>query len=264
MKIGFIGCGNMARAMIGGILKKELVKKEDIMASDRGEEALLVAKEAFGISTYADNCQVAGQVDVLFLAVKPIFYEQVITEIRESVSKNCLLVSIAPGKSIDWILQCFGKDLALVRAMPNTPALVGEGMAGLCYSLRVKKEEKALAESLFSSFGKCQEVEERLMDAVVSASGSAPAYVFMMIEAMADAAVAEGMPRDKAYTFASQAILGSAKMVMETGMHPGALKDMVCSPGGTTIEAVRILEERGFRSSLMEAMRVCAKKARES
>lgn len=264
MKIGFIGCGNMARAMIGGILGEGLVKKEEILASDKGEEVLLSASEKLGIVTCKDNCKVAMEADVLFLAVKPIFYEQVIREIRGSVKENCMVVSIAPGKTLEWIGKCFERELLLVRAMPNTPALVGEGMAGICYGDKVGKEQKELIVRLFSSFGKCREVEEGLMDAVVSVSGSAPAYVFMMIEAMADAAVADGLSRDAAYTFASQAVLGSAKMVLETGCHPAALKDMVCSPAGTTIEAVRVLEERGFRSSIMEAMKVCTQKAKKS
>ena len=148
--------------------------------------------------------------------------------------------------------------MKLVRTMPNTPALVGEGMTAACVNRHVTEEEKAYALRLLSSFGKVRLVPEHLIDAVVAVSGSAPAYVFLFIEAMADAAVAEGMPRAQAYEFAAQAVYGSAKMVMETGKHPGELKDMVCSPGGTTIEAVRVLEEKGFRSAVTEAMRACA------
>jgi pyrroline-5-carboxylate reductase len=146
--------------------------------------------------------------------------------------------------------------------MPNTPALVGEGITAVCANDRVTEEELGYVCSVLKSFGKAEVVGENLMDAVVSVSGSSPAYVFIFIEAMADAAVADGMPRSQAYQFAAQAVYGSAKMVLETGLHPGQLKDMVCSPGGTTIEAVRVLEEKGFRSSVMEAMRACTKKAR--
>ena len=155
-----------------------------------------------------------------------------------------------------------GKARKIVRCMPNTPALVGEGCTGVSVSENVTKEETALALSLLQSFGMAQEVPERLMDAVVAVSGSAPAYVFLFIEAMADAAVAEGMPRNQAYTFAAQTVLGSAKMVLETGKHPAELKDMVCSPGGTTIDAVKVLEKRGLRSAIMEAMEACAEKSR--
>ena len=146
--------------------------------------------------------------------------------------------------------------------MPNTPALVGEGITAVCKNSLVNKEEFSYIMSLLSSFGLAEEISENLMDVVVSVSGSSPAYVFMFIEAMADAAVLDGMPRDKAYKFAAQAVLGSAKMVIETGKHPGELKDMVCSPAGTTIEAVRILEEKGFRSSVIEAMKACTDKSR--
>ena len=146
--------------------------------------------------------------------------------------------------------------------MPNTPAMVGAGMTAACANALVTKEELEKVLTILRSFGEVEVVSEHLIDAVVSASGSSPAYVFMMIEAMADAAVAEGMPRVQAYKFAAQAVMGSAKMILETGKHPGELKDMVCSPAGTTIEAVQVLEERGFRSAIIEAMRVCAEKSR--
>ena len=147
--------------------------------------------------------------------------------------------------------------------MPNTPAMVGEGMMGMCAGENVTAEEFAMVQKLCESFGKTERVTEQLMDVVTSVSGSAPAYVFMFIEAMADAAVADGMPRASAYKFAVQAVLGSAKMVLDTGKHPGELKDMVCSPGGTTIEAVRVLEEKGLRSAVIEAMKACTKKSRD-
>lgn len=146
--------------------------------------------------------------------------------------------------------------------MPNTPAMVLEGMTGVCHNSYVTAEELESALCILRAFGEAEVVPEKLMDAVVAVSGSSPAYVYMMIEAMADAAVAEGMPRAQAYKFAAKAVMGSAKMVLETGKHPGELKDMVCSPAGTTIEAVKVLEATGFRSSIMEAMEVCAEKCR--
>ena len=159
--------------------------------------------------------------------------------------------------------ELFGKPVKIVRTMPNTPALVGEGITGVCKNELVTEEELSYICKIFSGFGKAEVLSEKLMDVVVSVSGSSPAYVFLFIEAMADAAVADGMPRAQAYKFAAQAVYGSAKMVLETGKHPGELKDMVCSPGGTTIEAVRVLEEKGFRSSVIEAMKACVKVAKE-
>ncbi len=263
MKLGFIGLGNMASAMIGGMLKKGLVSSQDILGSDVSEVGRAKAAEQFGIETCADNKKVAAEADILFFAVKPIFLAQVLGEITDVVKDNTIIVSIVAGKSIDFIVQGMGgKARKIVRCMPNTPALVGEGCTGVCASESVTKEELNQVLELLQSFGVAQEVPERLMDAVVAVSGSSPAYVFLFIEAMADAAVAAGMPRNQAYTFAAQAVLGSAKMVLETGKHPGELKDMVCSPGGTTIDAVKVLEQKGFRAAVMEAMEACAEKSR--
>ncbi len=263
MKIGFIGLGNMASAIIGGILKKGLVGSADIIGSDVSVTGCAKAAEQFGIRTGSDNKKVAAEADILFLAVKPIFLPQVLTEICESVKENTVIVSIVAGKSIAFIQEGMGgRERKIVRTMPNTPALVGEGCTGVSPSKNVTKEELEQVIALLGSFGVAQEVPERLMDAVVGVSGSSPAYVFMFIEAMADAAVAAGMPRQQAYDFAAQAVYGSAKMVLETGMHPAQLKDMVCSPGGTTIDAVKVLEEKGFRSAVMSAMEACIEKSK--
>ena len=198
----------------------------------------------------------------MILAVKPKFYEEVITQVRDQVRAEQIVVSIAPGKTVKWLEGLFEKPVKLVRCMPNTPALVGEGMTGMCANDRLTEEERNEVCTILEGCGKVEQVEEGLMDAVVSVSGSSPAYVFLFIEAMADAAVADGMPRAQAYRMAAQAVLGSAKMVLETGKHPGELKDMVCSPGGTTIEAVRVLEEKGMRSAVIEAMKACTEKAK--
>ena len=173
------------------------------------------------------------------------------------------MISIAAGQTMENIERLFGKNIKLVRSMPNTPALVLEGATGVCFNEKISDEDKKTAMDIFSSFGIAREVPESMIDAVIGVSGSSPAYVFLFIEAMADAAVAEGMPRAQAYELAAQSVLGSAKMVLETGKHPGELKDMVCSPAGTTIEAVRVLEKEGFRSAVMEAIKACVKKARE-
>ena len=205
----------------------------------------------------ADNKEVAEFADVLFLAVKPQYYAEVIDQIKDVVRDDTIVISIAPGKSLEWFDQAFGKQLKVIRTMPNTPAMVKEGMMGMCPNVLVTDEETALVKDICDGFSETEIITENLMDVVTAVSGSSPAYVFMFIEAMADAAVAGGMPRQQAYKFAAQAVLGSAKMVLETGKHPGELKDMVCSPAGTTIQAVRVLEEKGMRSAVIEAMMKC-------
>ena len=261
-KIGFIGCGNMAKAMIGGIVGKKLVAPEDIIASNRSRKALDHARETWGITVTEDNISVAEESEILILAVKPQFYSQVIGEIKAVVREEQLIVSIAPGKTLSWMEEQFGRPLKFIRCNPNTPALVGEGISSVSPGDRVTEEELKQVIEILESFGKASVVPETMSEAVIAVSGSAPAYVFMFIEAMADGAVSLGMPRTQAYEFAAQAVLGAAKMVQETGMHPGALKDMVCSPGGTTIQAVRVLEDKGLRSSVIEAMTACAEKAK--
>ncbi|WP_455718894.1 pyrroline-5-carboxylate reductase [Anaerosporobacter sp.] len=262
MKLGFIGCGNMASAMLGGIIKNNIVACNDIISSDLNIKALEEAKNTLGIHVTTDNKEVVEQAEIIVLSIKPQFYASVIDEIKELIKDNQIIITIAPGQTLDGLKAAFGREVKIVRTMPNTPALVSEGITAMCYNKNVSEKEAELVASILSGFGKVEVVTENLMDAVVGVSGSSPAYVFMFIEALADGAVAAGMPRDKAYTFAGQAVLGSAKMVLETGKHPGELKDMVCSPAGTTIEAVRVLEKEGFRSSVMEAVKACIDKAR--
>ncbi len=266
VKLGFIGLGNMASAVIGGILKEGIAAPEDIIGSAKTKETAEKKAKEFGIEVCTENGKVAEQADVLVLAVKPQFFPEVISEIRDILGKETLVISVAAGKTIKYIEEQFGgsgNGLKLIRCMPNTPALVLEGCTGFCVNGYVNQEEKELAERLFCSFGKAIEVPERLMDTVGSVSGSSPAFVFMFIEALADGAVAEGMPRAQALEFAAQAVLGSAKLVLESGMHPGELKDMVCSPGGTTIQGVRTLEKGGMRSAVMEAVIACAEKSKK-
>lgn len=257
MKIGFIGCGNMGTAMVKGILDSGKCKDSEIMISAKTAQSLEKKKTELGVLTSQDNRAVAEFADLLFLAVKPQFYEEVLKEIKDSVRAGQLIISIAPGKTLAWLAEQIGNDKKIIRTMPNTPAMVKEGMMGMCVNENVTEEEIALVCDICSGFSKTEVIAEHLMDVVTAVSGSSPAYVFMFIEAMADAAVAGGMPRKQAYTFAAQAVLGSAKMVLETGMHPGELKDMVCSPAGTTIQAVRVLEEKGLRSAVFEAMEKC-------
>ena len=262
MKIGFIGCGNMASAMIGGILKNGVFDKNEIIVSNLTEEGSKRSREKLGVVTTMDNCEVVKNANIVILAVKPQFYEEVISQIKGCLTPDHMIVGIAPGKTLAWLEEKCEQPLKVARLMPNTPALVGEGITAACSNENVTPEELDTVTGILRGFGKCEVVPEHLMDVVTSVSGSSPAYVFMFIEAMADAAVEQGMPRAQAYKFAAQAVMGSAKMVLETGKHPGELKDMVCSPAGTTIKAVRVLEKEGLRSAVIEAMDACADAAK--
>lgn len=261
MKLGFIGAGNMAQAMIGGVLGSGLLQKDDIIASAATQNTIEKVQKQYGIRTTLNNRE-AADADIVFLAVKPAYCGQVIEEIKDTVSEQQIIVSIAAGKTMAWLEEKFGGKKKIIRTMPNTPALVGEGITAVCPNDNISTEELQSVCKILESFGRAEVVQESMMDAVIAVSGSSPAYVFLFIEAMADAAVAEGMPRATAYQFAAQSVLGSARMVLETGKHPGELKDMVCSPAGTTIEAVRVLERKGLRGSVMECMRACADKSR--
>ncbi len=257
MKLGFIGTGNMASAIMGGVIGKGLFKPEEIIGADLFAPGRERAREQFGIQVTADNKEVVKNAEVIILSVKPQFYAEVIAVIRDEMTDDKIIITIAPGKTLSWLAEQFGKAVKIVRTMPNTPAMVGAGMTAACPNEHMTEEGTARVKEILESFSKVEFVPEKLMDVVTAVSGSSPAYVYMFIEAMADAAVSGGMPRAQAYQFAAQAVFGSAKMVLDTGKHPGELKDMVCSPAGTTIGAVRTLEEKGFRSAVIEAMKVC-------
>lgn len=259
-KIGFIGMGNMGSAMLKGALNK--FEKNDILFTDVNCEVMQNVTSKTGVNHVDSNAELANSVKYIILAVKPQFFSGVLKNIENVVTKDHVVISIAPGISRENIMDSLGYDIRIVRAMPNTPALLGEGMTGVCYDAgQFTYEEKEVIASIFSSFGKFRIVDERLMSAVTCASGSSPAYVYMFIEAMADGVVKHGMPRDMAYEMVAQTVLGAAKMVLETDKHPGALKDMVCSPGGTTIAGVAALEEYGFRNSIIKACDECYKVA---
>ncbi|NBI07156.1 pyrroline-5-carboxylate reductase [Senegalia massiliensis] len=261
--LGFIGGGNMGKAMIGGILESKIFAPENIMVSDLNTDLLNTIEENYGVKTTKDNNVLIKHSQIIVLAVKPHICDIVIKEIKDKIKEDAIIVSIAAGKSIEQIEENFNKDVKIVRVMPNTPALVGKGMSAISSNNKVSEVELEQIINIFESFGEVELVDEKLMDVVTGTSGSSPAYVYMFIEAIADGAVLEGMPRDKVYKMAAQAVLGAAQMVLTTGKHPGELKDMVCSPGGTTIEAVKTLEDKGFRSAVMEAVRECVKKSRE-
>ncbi|WP_278337326.1 pyrroline-5-carboxylate reductase [Clostridium cochlearium] len=261
--MGLIGCGNMAQAMITGIVSSKIVFGENVFVSDKDEEKLKYIKEKFNVNISKDNKEVAENSDIIILAVKPNKYGEVIQGIKDYVKKDVIIVVIGAGITIDYVEESFEKKLKIIRTMPNTPALVGEGMSAICYNELITENDLEDVVNIFKSFGKVEIIEEDLMDAIPAISGSSPAYVYMFIEALADGAVLDGVPRDKAYKMAAQSVLGAAKMVLETGEHPGELKDRVCSPAGTTIEAVYSLEKNNFRGTIMEAMRKCTDKTRE-
>lgn len=262
-RIGFIGCGNMGKAMLGSLVKSKDINNEDIMVSTKSNTSAQNIIKEFNVKATTINSEVTKNSDIIFLAVKPFFFKEVIEEIKDVVKEDVIIISIAAGVTIEQIEEWFGKKIKLVRTMPNTPALVGEGMSAICPNNNVSEEELNYIGKLYNLFGKYEVIAEKDFHAFIALCGSSPAYVFMFIEAMADAAVAQGMPRKQAYQFAAQAVLGSAKLLLETGMHPGELKDMVCSPAGSTIEGVRILEQNGFRSAVFEALNGAAEKGKK-
>lgn len=261
-RFGFIGAGNMAKAMIGGMLSSGLILPENIIASSKTQETLNKIENEFNINTSLDNKKVSEISDYLILAVKPNMYDSILKEIKSSIKEDSIIIIIAAGVSIEDIKRSLGHNQIVVKAMPNTPALVGEGMTAISFDKKINIENKTEILEIFKSFGRVEELDEYLMDGFTAIAGSSPAYVYVMIEAMADAGVLAGIPRKAAYKMASQAVLGAAKMVLETGTHPAELKDNVCSPGGTTIEAIAKLEEKGFRTAIIEAMRVCEEKSK--
>ena len=262
-KIGIIGCGNMGGAILAGLWRNA----EDpscVICADASEKALASVRERYPDVIIAENnAACAAESDLLILAVKPQFLDGVLADIALPLRQDTVLLSIVAGKKIEYLAKRLPAGTKIVRAMPNTPALVGKGMTAYCASETVTAEEKSAAADILGLLGHAEEVPERLMDTVTGLSGSSPAFVYIMIEAMADGAVLDGMPRDMAYRFAAQTVFGSAAMVLETGKHPGVLKDMVTSPAGTTIEGIAVLEERGFRSALMEAVKAAADRSRE-
>ena len=261
-RIGFIGCGNMGKAMLGALVKSNVIDTNNIIVSTKSKASADKIRSEYSIETTLDNKEVAKKSNILFLAIKPYFFEEVIREIKESILEETIIVSIAAGVTILDIEEWFGKNIKVIRTMPNTPCLVGEGMSAICPNSKVSESELDEICSLYSLFGKYELLEEKNFHAFIALCGSSPAYMFMFIEAMADAGVKLGLPRVKAYKMAEQSMLGAAKLALETGKHPGVLKDEVCSPGGTTIEAVSDLEKNGFRSTVISAIEKCAEKSK--
>lgn len=252
-KIAFIGGGNMAKSIIQGLLRQELIPNSDIFVSGPHPENL-ASLAALNVQVHHSNAEVARAADIIILSVKPAVISLVLDEIQDTITPNKLIISIANGITINELSRLTPFGTRIIRAMPNTPAKVGKALTGLCHAESATLEDIADASEIFQSCGTVEWIEEGLLSALVGIAGSAPAYFFVMLEAMADAAVKSGMKRATAYRVAAQAMLGSAALALETGSHPGILKDEVCSPGGATIEAVQALEDKGFRSAVMAAV----------
>lgn len=249
---GFIGAGNMGYPMLKAAI--QTFGDDQVIYTTKSEQRRKFLKEDTGIPSEENNKAVARGCKYLVLAVKPQVYPEVLDEIKDIVSNSQIIISLAAGVTAETIKEALSTSVRIIRAMPNTPALLGNAMTGISYSdFTMTDQEKSEIDKFFNSFGRYEVFDESLMNAVVCASGSSPAYVYMFIEALADSVVSYGLPRDKAYVMVAQAVLGAASMVLETKEHPGVLKDKVCSPGGTTIAGVKALEENGFRNALMKA-----------
>lgn len=262
-RVGFIGAGNMAQALIKGLLASRTLEPEGILASDIQKEKLGALRSLLGIGIADANDKVSSTCDVTIIAVKPAQVMMVLEEIKNSIKEGSTLVSIAAGVRLSAIETVLGGGVGVARAMPNAPALVGCGATAVYFNHLVSKEDKDYVLSLLSSVGYCFELEsEELMDAVTAISGSGPAFASMFIEALSDGGVKMGLPRDLALRLAAEAVYGASQMIIREGMHPGSLKDMVASPGGTTIEGISALEERGFRGAVISAVESACKRSK--
>ena len=258
--LGILGTGNMGRAIASGLVRSGLMQGNQVYLYNLHPEKAQRLADELGAVRVDSAKELLERSEAVILAVKPFIMPGVLEEIKPYITSGKIMVSIAAGLTLSRLAAAMPEQTKIVRVMPNTPAMVGEGMSALTFNTYLTEAEKEAVVAIFRSFGKAEVVEERLIDAVCGLSGSGPAFVYMFIEALADAGVREGMFRPMAYTFAAQTVLGAAKMVLETGEHPGKLKDDVCSPGGTTIEAVKSLEENGFRAAAMNAVTVSAEK----
>jgi len=263
LTLGFLGAGKMGTALARGFIRAGLVNAGNIIASDPVEAARAAFARESGAKAAASNTEVVKFASVLLLAVKPDQVNGVLAEIRDQFTDKHLLISIAAGVPLAKLEGGLGPGARVIRVMPNTPALVGMSATAYAPGKATLPEDNQLAQKLFSAVGIAFPVKESLLDAVTGLSGSGPAYVYLMIEGLSDGGVAAGLPRDIALKLAAQTVLGSAKMVLETGLHPGALKDMVTSPGGTTIEGLHELEKGKVRAALMNAVRAATEKSKK-
>ncbi|KJS14677.1 MAG: Pyrroline-5-carboxylate reductase [Peptococcaceae bacterium BRH_c4b] len=263
LKIGFLGGGAMAGAILAGLLKKGIFLPENIYITDISTARLKYLQDSYGVNTSQDNTAVVPEVDIMVLAVKPQITGAVLKEIAGVVKPDQTLVSIAAGISTAMLESYLNTPLAVVRVMPNTPALVGEGVSALCPGSQAGPGDMDRAMAIFNAVGRAVELPEHMMDAVTGLSGSGPAYMFLILEALSDAGVKVGLPRDAALLLAAQTMLGSARMLIEAEGHPAKMKEMVTTPGGTTIEGLYALEQAGLRGTLMKAVEAATRRSRE-
>ena len=263
LNVGFLGAGKMATAMAKGFLRAGLVSQSQLIASDVADGARQAFEHQLGARATEDNAEVVRFARILFIAVKPDQVLELLDEVRPRLTDAHLIISIAAGVTLGKIEDALFEGARVVRVMPNTPALVGASASAFSVGTSASREDAILVQKFLSAVGLALEVKEKLLDAVTGLSGSGPAYAFLMMEAMSDGAVAAGLPRDIATRLAAQTLLGAARLLLESGMHPGALKDMVTSPGGTTIEGLHELEKAGVRAGLMNAVRAAAEKSKK-
>jgi pyrroline-5-carboxylate reductase len=262
-RIGFIGAGQMATALGAGFVRAGLVKPASLFAADPLPEAAAHFAQTTGGRALASNVEVARCAEVLFLAVKPQQMARVVAELKGKIGPDTLVISIAAGVRLAVLEQGLGENLRLVRVMPNTPCLIGQGASAYCLGSKATADDGELVQTLLSAVGLAVAVEEKLLDAVTGLSGSGPAFVYVMIEALSDGGVRMGLPRSVAAALAAQTVLGAAQMVRATGEHPGVLKDRVASPGGTTIAGLLALEQAGLRGGLMAAVEAATRRSME-
>jgi pyrroline-5-carboxylate reductase len=261
--IAFLGAGNMAEALIKGLLRAQSSAPADILATGRRPERLEELSKSYGIRVGTDNVEATRSSDVVVLSVKPQAMSKLLTQIAPAISPQKIVLSVAAGVPIAAIERKLGEGARIVRAMPNTPALVGACATALAGGEHATPEDLRVASEIFNAVGISTIVEENLLDAVTGLSGSGPAYIFLVIEALSDAGVKVGLPRHTAQKLAAQTVLGAARMVIETGVHPGFLKDQVTSPGGTAIAGLHTLEAGGLRTTLMDAVEAATRRAKE-
>ena len=263
LRWGFIGAGRMATALVRGMIRAGVAAPGAISASDPLEASRQALAAEAGVAVAAGNAEVARRSDVLILAVKPQVMPQALADLQPEITPEHLVISIAAGVSLATLAAGLGPEVRLIRVMPNTPALVGAGAAGYCLGPQARPGDEAVVRSCLESVGRAFRVAEPLMDAVTGLAGSGPAFAYVVIEALADGGVLAGLPRDVATALAAQTVLGAARMVLETGLHPGALKDQVASPGGTTIAGLHALERGATRAAMMDAVAAAARRSAE-